>query len=124
MKPEDWKSLNGEMGDFLFKDLEELIASHKFYPYVKDKPSDFGTNVFSIYADIYKNRLYMVIENGGKKYCGRICSPLAVPSMVDRIWGMDVMDGSVCSWLSDMMISVLIDGKTEEYVLEEWRKNK
>lgn len=65
----------------------------KEYPYIR----------CSMWGAIPTNELFVRLSNGDVSFVECTPSPLEVPVMGDRIWGMDVSDAHVAGALADAM---------------------
>lgn len=127
MNTEYWNHLEGKIGEEIKQEINNLIESKNYYPYIKDSIQNdapkWGQIIYNGYADLGTEFLYMTLTNKDQTFYGKIKSPLKWPAMIDRIWCMDRMDAQAYNWLSDIMCSVYLEGKTQEEVFETWDKN-
>lgn len=65
----------------------------KEYPYIK----------LSIYGATKTNELFVKLTNGQLDFVEVVPSPLVLPGMADRIWGMDAEDSAAAFGLADKM---------------------
>jgi hypothetical protein len=104
------------IGEHLKLELESLINSGEFYPYVVDSYSDDKLNICNVYGDFKNDRLYMTLTNNGNVYYGRINSGIIHPSMIDRKFGIDKQDSDWLGKLADVLAYVYV----EKHTLEQW----
>ena len=88
------------------EDLNELLESKQFYPYVEQAGNDAHPDArWDVLGDVRNDLLWLVLTNikTGKKAIECIQSPVVSPPMIDRMFGIDVSDNSAASHHSGEM---------------------
>ena len=84
--------------------LEALIAAKQvivFVPGIPDK--EFPYIICSMWGAIPTNELFVRLTNGEVSFVESIPSPLEVPAMGDRLFGMDADDAQAAGALADQL---------------------
>ncbi len=84
--------------------LAAFIAANQvivFEPGVPDK--EFPYITCSMWGAIPTNELFVRLTNGDVSFVESVPSPLEVPAMGDRLFGMDVDDAQAASTLADQL---------------------
>ncbi len=99
----DGVARNRDGGDHAAR-LQAFIAANQvlvFEPGFPDK--EFPYIVCSMWGAIPTNELFVRLTNGEVSFVDCVASPLEVPAMIDRRFGMDVEDARAASALADQL---------------------
>ena len=126
-----WNELEGDVGPHLKPELDAVLASKRFYPYIKDHkqsghwPPPIGDKelVYCCYGALDTDTLYGTLTVDDVTHYAKQRSPVAYPVMEDRLFGMDRDDSVAFNWLTDMLCSLYIEGKTKEETLAIWDRD-
>lgn len=84
--------------------LEAFIAADQviaFEPGIPDK--EFPYIICSMWGVVPTNELFVRLTNGEVSFIDCVRSPLEVPSMCDRVFGMDVDEANAAGALADQI---------------------
>ncbi len=91
-----------DMGKHVVGQITELLKTKKVIVYGKDFPDDQYSEIrWSQYGLIGTNEIAVVVKCGAKVFAAKARSPLEMPPMADRVWGMDVLDRGLSFRLAD-----------------------
>lgn len=86
------------------KRLEKFIAAKQVIVFAADiQDKEFPYITCSMWGAIPTNELFVRLSNGAVSFVACVPSPLEVPAMGDRIFGMDVADANAAGALADKM---------------------
>jgi hypothetical protein len=84
--------------------LQAFIAANQVIVFEEGLPDkEFPYIVCSMWGAIPTNELFVRLTNGEVSFVDCVPSPLEVPAMADRRFGMDVEDASAASQLADRL---------------------
>jgi hypothetical protein len=102
----DNPTLKIDVGPHLRKKFEKLMRSKAFYIYSENEEDNVCKGWYwNLYGAYETNFLWMTVEDSESKnvYVGFVESPLVYPPMIERKFGMDVADVTICGALSNVI---------------------
>ena len=84
--------------------LEQYLRAKACIPYEENMPDrEYPYITCSIYGVPRTNELFVRLTNGSVTFVDVVASPVAYPTMADRVFGIDVVDSSAALGLADKL---------------------
>jgi hypothetical protein len=82
--------------------LQSHIAANQVIAFDQDIPDkEYPYILCSMWGVIPTNEIFVRLTNGDVSFVASVVSPLELPSMADRLFGMDVDDANAAGSLAD-----------------------
>ncbi len=113
-----------DIGEHVAEQIADLIKAKKAIVYGENFPDNqYSEVLWSQYGLIETNEIAVMVKCGAKVFAARARSPLEMPPMADRVWGMDVLDRALSFRLADELWKRFSSELIREAELHR-RKNK
>jgi hypothetical protein len=113
------------IGERIVEEITEHLKTKKVIVYGKDLPDNqYGEIRWSQYGLIETNEIAVMVKCGTKAFAAKAGSPLQMPPLADRIWGMDVLDRELSFKLADRIWEMFSDELIREAELLREKKER
>lgn len=94
--------MTNDIGKHVVEQITELLRTKKVIIYGEDFPDNQYSEIrWSQYGLTETNEIAVMVKCGAIAIAAKARSPLLTPAMVDRVWGMDVLDRQLSFKLAD-----------------------
>jgi hypothetical protein len=113
------------IGEGVVEEITELLKAKRVIVYGEDLPDNQYSEIrWSQYGLIEINEIAVMAKCGTKAFAAKAGSPLRMPPLADRIWGMDVLDRELSFKLADRIWEMFSDELIREAELLREKKKR